>query len=227
MAVISRLTENGKEITKYDNATISNIKVDGVDYHFAKVNEVVDGICENAVNEPIIDMKLSGNSMQEGTPTTETPVEIESVGDKTSNLLEYPYYKKSNETSNGITWELNSDRSITVSGTSSDYSSMYLSRNQLNLEDGKTYYFKAKGSLINASLIFAYYDENGTRQYNGNGKVWSSNYTNPQFYVQVTPNQTASGTFFPYIVAEDNSLDYEPYGYKVPIKVSGSNIADL
>lgn len=65
MAVISTLTENGKEITKYDNATISNIKVDGIDYHFAKANEVVDGICENAVNEPIINMQISGNSIQQ------------------------------------------------------------------------------------------------------------------------------------------------------------------
>jgi hypothetical protein len=65
MAVISKLNYKGKDITKYDNATISNINFNGVDYHFAKNTEVVGGYCENAVEEPIIDLKISGNSVQE------------------------------------------------------------------------------------------------------------------------------------------------------------------
>lgn len=68
------------DITKYNNATISNINLNGVDYHFAKQNEVY-AICDNAVEEPIIDMKISGNSQQDGIPTPEVPIEIESVGD--------------------------------------------------------------------------------------------------------------------------------------------------
>ena len=40
MAVISKLDFNGQDITRYNNATIKNINFNGVDYHFAKSNEV-------------------------------------------------------------------------------------------------------------------------------------------------------------------------------------------
>ena len=64
MAVISKLNKNGKDITKYNNATISNINLNGVDYHFAKPNQVTNGVCDNAVSEPLIDMQIYGNSTQ-------------------------------------------------------------------------------------------------------------------------------------------------------------------
>lgn len=87
MAVISKLNENGKDITKYNNATISNINFNGADYHFAKPIQVENGICDDAVAEPLIDMQISGESIQDGTPTPDAPIEIESVGDKTKNLF--------------------------------------------------------------------------------------------------------------------------------------------
>ena len=69
MAVISKLNLGDKDITKYNNEIISNIIFDGVDYHFAKPNEVTNGFCDNAVNEPIIDLKISGNSTQSNLPS--------------------------------------------------------------------------------------------------------------------------------------------------------------
>ena len=98
MAVISVLRNNGKEITKARNSTLSNIKLDSVDYHFAKENEVNDGICENAVNEPIIDMQISGNSVQK----TYTG----------KNLIPRNLFTSS--TKNGITLNVNDDGTITV-----------------------------------------------------------------------------------------------------------------
>ena len=38
-------------------------------------------------NDYLIDYKIYGNSVQNGTPTPEAPIEVESVGDKTSNLF--------------------------------------------------------------------------------------------------------------------------------------------
>lgn len=40
-------------------------------------------------NNPIKNFKIFGNSIQNGIPTLETPVEIESVGDESENLLKY------------------------------------------------------------------------------------------------------------------------------------------
>lgn len=65
MAVISVLRKDGNNIISARNSTLRNIKIDGVDYHFANSNEVSDGLAVNAVAEPIIDMQISGNSEQQ------------------------------------------------------------------------------------------------------------------------------------------------------------------
>ena len=82
MAVISKLTHNGKDITKLNNSTLSEINIDkdiGVlpagSYHFAKSNEVTNGVCENSVNEPIIDMNIQGDSIQRLLPSEYQEVE--------------------------------------------------------------------------------------------------------------------------------------------------------
>ena len=64
MAVISKLNLNNKDITKYNNKPITNISFNNTDYHFASKAEVLDGICENSVNEPLIDLNIVGNSIQ-------------------------------------------------------------------------------------------------------------------------------------------------------------------
>ncbi len=86
MAVISKLNYKGQDITKYNNATISNINFNGGDYHFAKPNESIRS-CENAVEEPIIDLKVSGNSVQGKLPSEYQEVEyIESTGTQYINV---------------------------------------------------------------------------------------------------------------------------------------------
>lgn len=81
MAVISKLLyDDGKRVTKYNNSIISNLNFNGTDYHFAKKKQT-NSICENAVEEPLVSMKISGNSVQEEQPTLNMPVEIQSVGD--------------------------------------------------------------------------------------------------------------------------------------------------
>ena len=68
-------------ITKYNNATISNINFNGADYHFAKSNQVADGVCDDAVEEPLIDMKIYGNSKQSTLPSEYQQVEyIQTTG---------------------------------------------------------------------------------------------------------------------------------------------------
>lgn len=67
------------DIEKFNSSTIRNININGTDYHFANKTEC-DGNCECAVNEPLIDLKVSGNSIQ-GLPEEYQQVEyIESSG---------------------------------------------------------------------------------------------------------------------------------------------------
>ena len=43
-------------------------------------------VLKHSKGRKLIDYKIYGNSIQNGTPTPEAPIEIESVGDKTKNL---------------------------------------------------------------------------------------------------------------------------------------------
>lgn len=93
MAVISILRKNGNSVTKAKNGVLSNININGVDYHFAKPNEV-DRVCENAVEEPIIDLKINGNSVQGKLPSEYQQVEyIESTG---TQYIDTDYIAKKN-----------------------------------------------------------------------------------------------------------------------------------
>ena len=79
MAVIDELIiiEGGerKSVDSAEDGIIDIINVEDVDYHFARESEVVDGVCENAVNEPIINMEIQGNSKQVLLPSEYQEVE--------------------------------------------------------------------------------------------------------------------------------------------------------
>lgn len=90
MAVISKLIIDGEDKTNHENLPISEIEITKEaselynipigTYHFAENTEAI-GTCENAVAEPIIDMKLSGNSVQQILPDEYQQLEyIESTG---------------------------------------------------------------------------------------------------------------------------------------------------
>lgn len=227
MPVISRLKDSqGNDITKYNKSTISKITMGGINYHFARKAEA-SGTCEDAVPEPIINLKIEGNSIQEGIPTPESPVEIQSVGERTKNLLPYPYLNTT-KTTNGITYTDNGDGGITVSGTSTGYPMFELAKSaNLKLEVGKIYSFKLFGTYSNLTLNVAYKDDTGTRKYASAEIEWKEGYSDLIIYLQVNPNFTASGTVYPYFVEYAlKDTEYEPYGYKIPIKIQADNLFD-
>ena len=97
--------------------------------------------------------RVYGNSVQDGTPTPETPIEIQSVGDLVTdeaseyygkydvpvvargrNLLPTPTF--STFTTNGVTFTNNNDGSITINGTPTAFTStpnMYLPNSTLEI----------------------------------------------------------------------------------------------
>ena len=80
---------------------------------------------ENAAHVPLNGLKLYGKTTQAGTPTTEAPVELVTVGSsgsisttiKGKNLLQDTRTSKADEVSNGVTFVTNADGTITVNGT--------------------------------------------------------------------------------------------------------------
>lgn len=243
MAVISKLDLDGNNITKYNNVTISNINFNGTDYHFAEPNNVLDGVCNNAVSEPIIDMQIKGNSIQDGTPTPDTPIEIESVGEKTPNMIDYK--KISNRASNGITYTNNNDGTYTANGTLTLTLSSLSFANGIVLSDikpGIKYYCSCGNDLNNSDrryYLFAVIKNSST----GSIRYFASYITTKTFtlseYETVTSLElrinASTGELFsvenevfkPILCKASEYIDYEPYGYKIPIKVSGEDVEPI
>ena len=188
---------------------------------------------------------IYGESIQNGTPTPTSPVEIESVGDKTKNLLNASLWKTS-VTNNGITVEyLEDEDCFLLNGTATtaiDFAAKYI--NIPNVP-GTSYVLSAKyvsGSIdrTNGSgnkYAVAYLGNADTinttnnwhsihlqnQDVTGSVKVNNKNYiTRFWFYVSLG---VKFDNYKVKIQLEEGNVatSYEPYGYKIPITVSNGS----
>lgn len=71
----------------YDGKNVAKVMCDGVTVWISKILALVSGkfplTLEKSTGESLVDYKIYGESVQDGEPTPETPIEVESVGEKT------------------------------------------------------------------------------------------------------------------------------------------------
>ena len=153
--------------------------------------------------------KIYGESIQNGTPTPTSPVEIQSVGEKSTNLIPFNYTSR---TKNGVTITVNNDGSLTYNGTATASVSYELFNGKMSLVEGKKYYFSD-----------CYVQLNGQ-----SGNIMTNGYTAKSGdYISLIWIWNASGTTFNNEIKRpmlSNSTitdsDYEHPGYKIPITIS-------
>lgn len=156
----------------------------------------------------LIDYKIYGNSIQEDAE----------VGDKTKNLLNRFNYPETT-TINGITFTNNGDGTFTLNGTATDTAVLKISGN-VKIGDGVTAYISGapSGSSNSTYRIEAVYwgafGEEGRTIESNTGAV------NIRVFAGVTVNNLV---FKPQIEIGSQKTDFEPYGYKIPVKVSAKN----
>lgn len=194
------------------------------------------------------EVKLSNIQIEEGTnateyeeygpsPSPEYPSEIQSVGDKTVNLINYT--KTGNGTSYGISYYNNNDGSFTANGiltaTLSEYSLAVP-----ELEHGVAYYGSCGQDLNEANrryylfLIIKNTSTNAVRYFSSNStnKTFTLEENEEVTSLQIRINDpTASSidvenlVFKPILCKNQEYQGYEPYGkYKIPITLSGKNL---
>jgi len=193
--------------------------------HFDEIGYTTSGDCVDSVEAPVIDLRIYGNSIQNGTPTPDNPVEIESVGEKTNNLLN----------PNAELVKLKAYLGIDLSGNDKYYTL------HIKLRDGKTVpsayfgfvYYREESStaasadwlILNGSLNSSYGDGQtyacvslipstyyltGVCCYSGTQTVWDS-------IMDVFDVSLVEGSY-----TIDTMPEFEPYGkYKIPVKVDG------
>lgn len=239
------IIKNGKTIS----SVIKGSQVIGAIYKGATLvyeafkNLVISGIPPLTLTKSkgvdLVDYKIYGYSKQSGTPTPETPIEVVSVGEKTNNLISYPY-RDTTTTVNGVTFTDNGDGTITANGTATaDANAPFYCHqwSDVNIPAG-TYTFKANpldntdvnGNRIGQGAIALRKDGTvivNTGDY-GNGQTFTIDGAD-QIYIalRINAGMTAENLVFkPQLVAGTTAGDYEPYGYKIPVKASGTNIFD-
>ena len=192
---------------------------------------------DNAVDYPIVDMRIYGKSTQDGVPTPDAPVDIVSVGDSGTvgvtacgkNLFDLSLVP--DNTVNGVTFTKNGNGSFTVSGGKTEDISFTLTRITLSHEQSLKI-FNSPGDYILSGVPYCegrlefivnwFSNGNMTSGYlssweeGANLKNIPESRFSDDFYVVIAIYITngydvLTGTFFPQIEKGSTATAYEPY----------------
>lgn len=167
----------------------------------------------------------------------------ESVGDKTKNLLQYPFIFEDNREVNGITYTVNSDKSITVSGSFSGTTRSYYAfspwwtnntYNRIPLSAGQTVTFSCRGLPDDWEMIIGFcqsqtgtFDRIGSNVYVIGDNTYTYTADENCFIAfgiyQVTVSSQPGFTCYPQIEIGSIATEYEPYGCKIPVTCNGKD----
>lgn len=232
---------------KFNGQEMNWIKFNGVTVYESWKELTKSGVPPLSIKSSgadLIDYKMFGNSIQNGTPTPEAPIEIESVGVKSKNLLnmsgrtlgtlngggsasirtfEFDKYYVGLTANNYyykdmvVSYSVNGNV-ISIMPKSSGYGIGY----PIRVKPNTNYVISAEKSGI---FGVGYYTEDG--EYINN--VYGSKpykFTTPENCKIATiicrPTSTSSETVYQKIQVEEGETptSYEEYNYKIPVKVS-------
>lgn len=173
----------------------------------------------NGIGKDLKAWSITGNTVQNGTPTPENPVEVQAVGDRTGNL----YLWNGNLLgSSGLTVSENESvisSVVDVRGINTVYftgdetllnSSTYrISKSDTPIEVGSTV------KTFDSSFVGGVYDVSDCNYL----LVTASVYGKPQENREIIKN-----TFM--LNEGSTALPYEPYGYKIPVVTRGKNLLE-
>ena len=213
-----------------------------------ELNVLLDGSISNTgslelASTNVKSLRIYGNSIQNGTPSESTPVEIQSVGEKSKNLFDVNATIESSQGSDTIVVE---GTNITTK-YNQDATHKYLF-NYINVNSSEQYTISYKVIQGAPRIGVCLYDTERNIiddssiqvtnfQYNSYYKGYFSNSTSITItipeevkYIRVflvtKSNTNKTDNIYSEVQVEkgDTATDYEPYGYKVPVRTSGKNL---
>ncbi len=193
---------------KFNGEEMNWFKFNGVTVYESWRELIASGVPPLSIyssGRDLLNYKMYGNSRQDGVPTPEAPIEVESVGIKTPNLYDKEKYPLD------IGFWVNPDNGSV--STSTNYNATKL---EMPIEPNTTYTINHISANDASSVVFYDADKkyiSGTR--NGVGFTTPSNCKYIRFSVgiNVDPNtvQMNYGT---------EILGFEPFGYRIPVRAS-------
>lgn len=170
----------------------------------------------------LVDYKIYGESVQDGTPTPEAPIEVKSVGEKTKNLFnndtnlleKVTYYNSSGSTGTRTGYKILLPAGTYTAHAEGIATAEYI-YGVINSSDNQ--FIQAVNIVAHntlPSVTFTISEGDILYIYNGIASQGVS-YTKELF-----------NSFNIQIELGTKVTEYEPYGYKIPVKVSGKNLFD-
>ena len=191
---------------------------------------------DNLIFKPQLERNILATEFETPAVNPTAPLDIISLGDKTKNLIPYPY-KETTKTVNGVTFTDNGDGSITVEGTPIDYAAIIIANKNIPIEEGQTFTFSSNSTIDSKNLVFdiVLKDESNTVirtincLYNDTKTfVVAANEKSIQISLKrAINNEECKGILRPMLELGETATEYEPYGYKIPIVTSGKNVFDI
>ena len=202
----------GLSAAQSDMGTSVTFAGDDTDKNVSLIVRVSQGaVADNVVFKPML---------EEG----ETKTEFEpwcGVGDKTKNLIPYPY-ADTTKTINGVTFTDNGDGTITANGTATAVGASFLVFSNSNglVGQGKYYLSGCPSNNYPAVSLQPKIDnEWHPDNYDfGEGKTITVQSTLTQISCDISSSNTVDNvTFRPFLAKADSATSYEPYGYKIEL----------
>lgn len=224
----SRIAENFLSKQAEQDAILTNLQFDLKEAEHALVKTIQGPAPLNirALTRPLDDYLISGNTVQNGTPTPSDPVDVVGCGVRTKNLLDNQMSAEVDF--RGVKYTKNTDGSVKVFGTASPQVSYCIlmgdgaATNELSADT--TPIFKAGDTLnfVSSGLALQIRYTDGTYESNVSGIVTLTKNVG-LIYIQVSTNSSISTTVYPMItLSTETDTGYEPYGYKLPLTVNNT-----
>lgn len=192
-------------------------------------------VMKDAIKSNVVDYKIYGNSIQDGTPSLDNPIEIQSVGNKPINLVDTNNILDS---TGGLQISYNNDGTVNLRGTLRSKFAYSVHYKKVNIPIGTILSTRGffEGTSDETYVGVVLYNENKDKiikQFNSFKSGEYSTYKVPEnvYYLGIVwrlPNNKIGDYYeinnIKIQLQEGNTLsDWEPYGYKIPITVSNGN----
>lgn len=186
----------------------------------------------------LIECLIYGNTVQNGTPSPEVPVDVVGCGVRTRNIANL--YGVNKETLN-LTFTKGNNMTIKINGTKTDGANVVVVSSPNIMLHAGTYTVKIKmigGSITNITggVVFGInkstYGMRTTPQVNTIGQIGTRTFALNEdtllTSLDITPSYGDAGAVFNdaefecWLYSGSDDIPYEPYGYKLPLTVNGT-----
>lgn len=189
----------------------------------------------NAKGTPLTDYLISGNTIQNGTPSPDMPVDVVGCGVMTWNLFDISTVEKG-RIDGGVVGYASATTDLTITGNKIEFTTAAKYRGVcvgfIEIPNGaesisfygtfrggngigkKLVFYDAQKMWLNADVVFGSLDGSGTTTIPNGAKFIRMSYTAQE-------SGTASISNF-MLNTGSTALPYEPYGYKLPLTVNGT-----